>query len=122
MLDLGRAHSFAAGERLPDWLPLAIDRSLSCPTRDEFDDYARTLPPSVTRAIEGCKLASLNCTTTWIRWTDSGGVLDSNGMKGIRGRAGRGIASRTANASKYSSVDPCLQFRIFATSRPKIDS
>ena len=44
MLALGRAHAFAPDERLPESLSLDISRSLTCPTLDEFDDYASEQP------------------------------------------------------------------------------
>jgi hypothetical protein len=44
MLALGRAHSFAADQKLPEDLPLDINRSLSCPTAETFGDYARKQP------------------------------------------------------------------------------
>jgi len=46
MLALGRAHTFAAEQKLPEDLPLDINRSLSCPTADAFDDFARAHPMS----------------------------------------------------------------------------
>ena len=52
MLSLGLAHSFAAGERLPDSFPLDISRSLTCPTLDAgtidlvMADAPPTLPSS----------------------------------------------------------------------------
>jgi hypothetical protein len=44
MLALGRAHPFEADQRLPDTVALDIDRSLSCATSEQFDDYARKHP------------------------------------------------------------------------------
>ena len=44
MLALGRSHAFAAEEKLPEDLPLDINRSLTCPTAETFDDYARKQP------------------------------------------------------------------------------
>jgi hypothetical protein len=44
MLALGLAAPFPPDARLPDSVPLDIDRSLSCPTPQEFDDYAREHP------------------------------------------------------------------------------
>jgi len=44
MLALARAHPVAEGQRLPDTVPLDIDRKLSCPTSAEFDAYAREHP------------------------------------------------------------------------------
>jgi len=44
MLALGRSHAFTADARLPAALPLDINRSLSCPTAETFDDYARDNP------------------------------------------------------------------------------
>jgi hypothetical protein len=44
MLALGLAAPFAPDARLPDSVPLDINRSLSCPTPQEFDDYAARHP------------------------------------------------------------------------------
>ena len=44
MLNLGRAHPPTAEARLPDDLPLDINRRLSCPTAEEFGDYAEDNP------------------------------------------------------------------------------
>jgi hypothetical protein len=44
MLAFGRSHAFAADEKLPEDLPLNVGRSLSCPTAETFDDYARKNP------------------------------------------------------------------------------
>jgi hypothetical protein len=44
MLQLGRAHSFAPGEKLPATLPLGIDQPLTCPRAAEFGDYAAKNP------------------------------------------------------------------------------
>jgi len=44
MLALGRAHTFAAEQKLPADLPLDINRTLSCPTARTFSDYAREHP------------------------------------------------------------------------------
>ncbi|MFI5315679.1 MAG: fatty acid cis/trans isomerase [Myxococcota bacterium] len=41
MLALGRAHPFAADERLPQTVPLDINRQLTCPVAEEFDAYER---------------------------------------------------------------------------------
>jgi len=44
MLALGHAHPFPENERLPDAVPLDINRKLSCAESDEFDAYARDHP------------------------------------------------------------------------------
>jgi hypothetical protein len=44
MLALGRAHPPAADAKLPDTLPLDINRELSCPAPEEFDDFAAKHP------------------------------------------------------------------------------
>jgi hypothetical protein len=44
MLALGAAHPPAAGQRLPDDVPLDVGRELSCADASEFDDYARQHP------------------------------------------------------------------------------
>ncbi|HZO09314.1 MAG TPA: fatty acid cis/trans isomerase [Myxococcota bacterium] len=44
MLALGRSHAFAANERLPDGVKLAIDRPLTCAAAGEFEAYARDHP------------------------------------------------------------------------------
>jgi len=44
MLDLGAAHTFAPGKKLPDAVPVGIDHALSCPTPDEFPDYMKEHP------------------------------------------------------------------------------
>lgn len=44
MLALGKATHFTPGERLPDEFPLDINRALSCPTHEEFEDYAENAP------------------------------------------------------------------------------
>jgi len=44
MLALGRSQPFAPGERLPASVELDIGRALTCPTADEFDDYAARHP------------------------------------------------------------------------------
>jgi hypothetical protein len=44
MLELGRAHPFAPGEKLPDSLNLDIDRTMTCAQAAEFTSYARQQP------------------------------------------------------------------------------
>ncbi len=44
MLALRRAHPLAEDQRLPAEIKLDIDRTLSCPSPGEFDDYARKHP------------------------------------------------------------------------------
>lgn len=44
MLELGRAHSFVPGEKLPVSVPLDINRQLSCSTAAEFGEYAKVRP------------------------------------------------------------------------------
>lgn len=44
MLELGRAHPFTPGEKLPDSVPLDIDRALSCPRSAEFGAYVQQQP------------------------------------------------------------------------------
>lgn len=44
MLELGRAHRFPAGAKLPDGFPLDIDRTLSCARPDEFPAYVAQHP------------------------------------------------------------------------------
>jgi hypothetical protein len=44
MLELGRAHPFTPGERLPATVPLGIDRPLTCPQAAEFNAYAEKQP------------------------------------------------------------------------------
>jgi hypothetical protein len=44
MLELGRAHGFAPGEKLPASVPLDIERPLSCATVPEFGAYVQQHP------------------------------------------------------------------------------
>lgn len=44
MLELGRTHPFAPGEKLPESVALDINRELSCPTVQEFQDYSAKHP------------------------------------------------------------------------------
>jgi hypothetical protein len=44
MLALGVAHPFVSGQRLPDGVPLGVDRTLTCPEGGEFAAYARKFP------------------------------------------------------------------------------
>lgn len=44
MLQLGRAHPFAPGEKLPDSVGLDINRPLVCPRAEEIGDYVRNRP------------------------------------------------------------------------------
>jgi hypothetical protein len=41
MLELGKRNDFTANSKLPDDLDISIQRKHSCPTADEFDDYAK---------------------------------------------------------------------------------
>ena len=44
MLELGRAHRFPANGKLPDDVPLGIDRTLSCSEQSEFPKYVAQHP------------------------------------------------------------------------------
>ena len=44
MLELGRAHRFEPGERLPEEIALGLKRDNQCPAPDEMDDYADKHP------------------------------------------------------------------------------
>ncbi len=67
MLALARAHPFAAGERLPESLPLDISRELTCPIAGEFDAYAREHPlggmPYGTAPLADAELEAI---TSWL--------------------------------------------------------
>jgi len=67
MLALGRSHPWSDGERLPDALGLDINRSLTCPTADEFPQYARKQPlggmPYGMAPLSDGELATL---ATWV--------------------------------------------------------
>ncbi len=68
MLALGRAHVLSAGQRLPEELPLDINRKLSCPTSDEFGAYALSHPmggmPYGTAELSDEDLTTL---VSWVR-------------------------------------------------------
>ncbi|HKC50710.1 MAG TPA: fatty acid cis/trans isomerase, partial [Myxococcota bacterium] len=67
MLELARAHPLAAGERLPESLPLDISRELTCPIAGEFDAYAREHPlggmPYGTAPLSAAELEAI---TSWL--------------------------------------------------------
>ncbi|MEE2897104.1 MAG: fatty acid cis/trans isomerase [Gemmatimonadota bacterium] len=67
MLQLGIAHLFPAGEKLPTAVGLDIGRELSCPAPDEFADYAREHPlggmPYGTAPLSRTELETLG---TWL--------------------------------------------------------
>ena len=68
MLALGRAHAFDPEEKLPASLPLDINRALTCPTAETFDDYAHEHPmggmPYGTAPLSDGELGVL---ATWVR-------------------------------------------------------
>ena len=58
MLELGRSHTFAPDEPLPEELGLALDRPLTCPSADELEGYAAEhptggMPYGMARLTEG---------------------------------------------------------------------
>jgi hypothetical protein len=67
MLALGRSRPFAAGDRLPESVPLDITRELSCPLADEFDTYEREHPqggmPYGMAPLADAELAAI---TSWL--------------------------------------------------------
>jgi hypothetical protein len=73
MLALGRARPFPPDQRLPDSVPLDINRALSCPTAQEFDEYAADHPlggmPYGTAPLAHDELALL------LGWVEQGAPL-----------------------------------------------
>lgn len=63
MLELGNAHDFAPGHRLPDSVGLDIDRPLTCARAEEFPAYAAAHPlggmPYGTARLAGAELGVL---------------------------------------------------------------
>ncbi|MGH7788109.1 MAG: fatty acid cis/trans isomerase, partial [Candidatus Binatia bacterium] len=67
MLALGRAHPFVAGETLPDAVKLDIDRTLACPTAEEFPAYAQSSPyGGMPYGMAPLSDAELEILTTWV--------------------------------------------------------
>jgi len=77
MLELGAAHSFAPGKKLPTAVGLDITRALSCSKPDEFGDYVRDHPlggmPYGTAGLTPRELALLS------GWLDSGAPREGGG-------------------------------------------
>ena len=67
MLELGRAHRFEPGERLPEEIALGLKRDNQCPAPDEMDDYAEEHPlggmPLGTPALSDDEFNTLR---TWL--------------------------------------------------------
>ena len=63
MLELGAAHRFPEGEKLPDSVTLGIERELSCPKPEEFADYVADHPdwgmPYGTAPLSQAELSTL---------------------------------------------------------------
>src|SRR5262249_29766723 len=78
MLALGAARPFAAREPLPASVPLATDRTLSCPAAGEFDRYARDHPqggmPYGTAPLTSDELRTL---ATWLERGAPGPATDA---------------------------------------------
>ena len=74
MLQLGAAHSFAPGEKLPQKVELEITRELTCAKQDEFADYIEDHPlggmPYGTAPLSANELDLLSS------WLDAGAPLD----------------------------------------------
>jgi hypothetical protein len=67
MLALGRAHPFAADERLPQNLPLDITRPLTCPLADEFDSYETEHPlGGMPYGMAPLAKSELDAITSWL--------------------------------------------------------
>jgi hypothetical protein len=90
MLELGAAHSFAAGDKLPDAVDLEITRELSCAKPDEFADYVQEHPlggmPYGTASLSEAEQATL------AGWMAAGAPTDVL-RKPLRARARAEMAS-----------------------------
>lgn len=77
MLKLGRTNNFAPNSKLSDDIDIGIRRSYSCPTSDEFDDYADKHPHGgMPYVISGLSKKEFNLIDRWIQ--DGASVSKNN--------------------------------------------
>lgn len=67
MLDLGHNQPLPADRKVPDRIKLGFDRTLSCPTQDNFDDYSDKHPnEGMPLAVTGLSDKEYQTLSTWM--------------------------------------------------------